>query len=117
MASARYSCSKTMILAKWWGKVMGPMESLKSAIALILGEMPKDEPIKKQALLFPPNFTSFSFWAKSSLERFFPSGVKIQNQVFFGSLERMSSASLSSPAAISAGEGFSGKRCSGNSKI
>ena len=26
MASARYSCSSTMIRARWWGKVMGPME-------------------------------------------------------------------------------------------
>ena len=52
MASARYSCSITMIRARWWGKVMGPMESLKSARCFTLGAVPKEEPMRKQALLF-----------------------------------------------------------------
>ena len=44
-----------MTRAKWWGKVMGLIESLKSAISLSLGAIPKEEPMRKQALLFPDN--------------------------------------------------------------
>ena len=36
---------------------MGPMDSFKSALDLTLGDMPKEEPIKKQALLLPEFFT------------------------------------------------------------
>ena len=115
MASARYSCSSTMIRARWWGKVMGPMDSLKSALCLTLGAMPKEEPIRKQALLFPMFFTVFSCLAKSSLDSSFPSGVKTQNQAPLGIFDRITSASFSRPAEISAGEGFSGSLHSGSS--
>ena len=40
------------------------MESLKSARCFTLGAMPKDEPIRKIALLFPESLTSLSFSAK-----------------------------------------------------
>ena len=116
MASARYSCSSTMIRARWWGKVMGPMDSFKSARCLTLGAMPKEEPMRKQALLLPEFFTVFKVFAKSSLDNSFPSGVKAQNQAPLGSLEKIKSASFSSPAEISAGEGFSGSRASGSSR-
>ena len=95
---------------------MGPMESLKSARCLTLGAMPKEEPMREQALLFPEFFTVFMVFANSSLERSFPSGVNTQNQPPLGTLERIRSASFSSPAEISAGEGFSGRRLSGNSR-
>ena len=94
---------------------MGPMESLKSALAFTRGLMPKEEPMRKQALLLPDSFTSFNLSAKLSEERIFPSGVKTQNQAPLGILEKISSASFSSPAAISAGEGASGSRTSGSS--
>ena len=58
---------------------MGPMESLKSAFCLICGAIPKEEPIKKQALDLPQSLISFSFSAKASLDNVFPSGVKMQN--------------------------------------
>ena len=94
---------------------MGPMESLKSAFSLTLGAMPKEEPMRKQALLLPESFTSPIFLAKASLLSSFPSGVKTQNQAPLGMRERISSASFSSPAAISAGLGSSGRRHSGSS--
>ena len=117
MASERYNCSNTMIRARWWGNVIGPMESLKSAAAFTLGDMPKEEPIKKQALLFPESFTSYTLAAKASEDITFPSGVSTQNQAPFGILLRIRSASFSKPAEISAAEGFSGRRNSGNSMI
>ena len=94
---------------------MGPMESLKSAFALTLGAMPKEEPMRKQAQLLPEFFTFFRVSAKPSLESVFPSGVNTQNQAPLGIFARMVSASFSRPAAISAGEGFSGSRTSGSS--
>ena len=71
--------------------------------------------MRNTALLLPESFTSFSFRAKSSLESSLPSGVKTQNQLAFVTRGRMASASFSSPAAISAGLGFSGRRLSGSS--
>ena len=62
--------------------------------------MPKEEPIKKQALLLPDSFTSFSLAAKLSLESSFPSGVKMQNQAPLGILPKIVSASFSRPVAI-----------------
>ena len=96
---------------------MGPMDSLKSAICLILGEIPKDEPIKKQALDLPDSLTCFIFSANSSLERVFPSGVKMHSQAPLGIFAKICSASFYNPAAISAGVGSSGNRYSGRSKI
>ena len=63
---------------------MGPMESLKSALAFTRGLIPKEEPMRKQALLLPESFTSFSLSAKASEERILPSGVKTQNQAPLG---------------------------------
>ena len=116
MASARYSCSSTMTRARWWGKVIGLMDSLKSAFCFTLSAMPKEEPMRKQALDFPEFFTEASFSAKPSLLKSFPSGVNTQNQAPLGILLKISSASFSSPAVISAGEGFSGRRTSGSSR-
>ena len=96
---------------------MGPMESLKSALAFTRGDNPKEDPIKKQALLLPDNFTSFTFWARASEEIIFPSGVSVHNHAPLGILLNISSASFSRPALISAGEGSSGSRDSGNSRI
>ena len=92
------------------------MESLKSAFALTLGAIPKEEPMRKQALLLPESLTDASFSAKTSLLITFPSGVKTQNHAPFGMRERIFSASFSSHAAISAGLGFSGSRYSGSSR-
>ena len=94
---------------------MGPMESLKSAFCLTRGDMPKEEPMRKQALDLPLSFTSPSFAAKPSLESSFPSGVKTQNQAPLGILLKISSASFSRPALNYAGEGYSGRRTSGSS--
>ena len=80
---------------------MGPIDSLKSAICLIFGEMPKEDPIKKQTLDFPDSLTSFSLSANSSLERVRPSGVKMHSHAPFGIFAMIASATLSSPAAIS----------------
>ena len=60
---------------------MGLMDSLKSAIALIFGWMPKEEPMRKQALDLPLSFTEASFSAKPSLDSSFPSGVNMQSQL------------------------------------
>ena len=38
-----------MMRAKWCGKVMGLIDNLKSAFSLMRGEIPNEEPIKKQA--------------------------------------------------------------------
>lgn len=73
-----------MIRARWWGKVIGPIESLKSAFSLTLGAMPKEEPMRKQALLLPESFTEAILSAKASLLSSFPSGVKTQNQAPWG---------------------------------
>ena len=86
------------------------MESLKSARCLTRGDMPKEDPIRKQALDLPDIFTSFSFCAKDSLLSSLPSGVNTQNQAPFGILEKITSASFSRPAETSAGEGSSGRR-------
>ena len=79
--------------------------------------MPKEEPIKKQALLFPDNFTSLSFSESASDESNLPSGVKTQNHEPFGIFDSIKSASFSKPAQISAGDGLSGSLDSGNYKI
>ena len=79
-----------MILARWWGKVMGLMESLKSARSFTLGAMPKEEPMRKQALDLPEFLTAASFPARASLLKSVPSGVKTQNQAPFGILEKIS---------------------------
>jgi len=79
---------------------MGPMDSLKSAFCFTLGAIPKEEPIRKQALDLPEFFTSASLAAKASLLNSFPSGVNTQNQAPFGILEKIRSASFSNPAAI-----------------
>ena len=89
---------------------MGPIESLKSARSFTLGAMPKEEPIKKQALDLPESFTSFNLSANFSLDSSLPSGVKTQNHAPFGIFEKIKSASFSSPAEISAGDGSSGSR-------
>ena len=52
---------------------------------------------------------------KSSEEMILPSGVNTHNHAPLGILVKMLWASFSSPAAICAGEGSSGKRTSGNS--
>ena len=87
------------------------MERRKSALCLTRGDIPKEEPIKKQALDLPEFFTSRSLSAKASLDSSFPSGVRTQNHEPLGILEKISSASFSSPASISPGEGFSGSLC------
>ena len=92
------------------------MERRKSALCLTRGDIPKEEPIKKQALDLPEFFTSRSLSAKASLDSSFPSGVRTQNQEPLGILEKISSASFSSPDSISPGEGFSGSLASGSSR-
>ena len=94
---------------------MGPMESFRSALCLTLGAMPKEEPMRKQALDLPELFTFFKVCAKSSLLSSFPSGVNTQNHAPLGIFARIKSASFSSPPEISAGEGSSGSRLSGSS--
>ena len=54
---------------------MGPMDSLKSAFSFTLGAIPKEEPMRKQALDLPEFFTESSYEAKPSLESSLPSGV------------------------------------------
>ena len=71
--------------------------------------------MRKQALDLPEFFTEASFDAKPSLESSLPSGVNTQNQAPLGILLKIRSASFSSPAEISAGEGSSGSLTSGNS--
>ena len=93
------------------------MESLKSAFCLIEFAMPKEDPIKKQALLFPDNFIELIFCASSSEESSFPSGVNMQNHAFFGIFSVIIPASFSNAAEISTAEGASDVRASGNSKI
>ena len=68
MDSARYSCSSAITRARWCGKVILLIESFRSAIALIDGSMPNDEPIRKQAADLPPVFTPCSAEASSSEE-------------------------------------------------
>ena len=53
--------------------------------------------------------------ASSSLERSVPSTHRAATAAPAGSLERMASASLARARSISAGAGFSGRRCSGSS--
>ena len=72
--------------------------------------------MRKQAEDFPAFFTWESFAANSSLLRSLPSGVNTHSQAPLGTAAKMASASLESPAAISAGEGFSGRRYSGSSR-
>ena len=96
---------------------MGLIESLKSALLLTDSAMPKDDPIKKQAQLLPDTLILAIFSASASEESNFPSGVKMQNQAFFGIFSVIDTASFSNPAAISAGEGESDKRASGSSII
>ena len=95
---------------------MGPMLRRKSARAFTRGAIPKEEPMRKQALPLPEFFTSRSFSAKASLDRSLPSGVKTHSQAPFGIRARMASASFSSPWAISEEEGFSGSLASGSSR-
>lgn len=57
-----------------WGKVIAPMERRKSALCLTRGDIPKEEPIKKQALDLPEFFTSRSLSAKASLDSSSPRG-------------------------------------------
>lgn len=71
------------------------MDSLKSALFLICCEIPKEEPIKKQALLLPDNLIFRSFSESSSELNSFPSGVSTQNQAFLGMLLEIREASLS----------------------
>ena len=93
------------------------MESLKSAFSFTRGDIPKEDPIKKHALLLPESFTSFTLSARASEDITFPSGVNVQNHAPLGILLKIKSASFSRPALISAREGFSGSLVSGNSKI
>ena len=93
------------------------MESLKSARSFNCSAMPKDEPIKKQALLKPLNLICANFSAKASEESGFASGVNTQNHAPFGILEIICSASFSKPFLISVGVGSVDKRYSGSSII
>ena len=54
---------------------MGLIESLKSAAFLTESAMPKEEPIKKQALLFPALLICAILSASASDDSSFPSGV------------------------------------------
>ena len=117
MDSARYSCSSAITRAKWCGKVILLIESFKSAIALIDGSMPNDEPIRKQAADLPPVFTLCSAEASSSEESSLPSGVSTQSHAPFGMALRMASASRARPCAICVPFGLSGRRYSGSSTM
>ena len=96
---------------------MGLIESRKSAISFSRGAIPKEEPMRKQILFLPESFTDLILSASSSEESILPSGVSVQNHAPLGIFVKIKSASFSRPAAISAGEGFSGSRDSGSSRI
>ena len=87
------------------------MERRKSALCLTRGDIPKEEPIKKQALDLPEFFTSRSLSAKASLDSSFPSGVRTQNHEPLGILEKIELGLLFQSRLDLAGGRIFGKPC------
>ena len=109
---ALYICSESITLARWCGKVMSDMLSLRSALFLTVSESPNEEPIIKQIFDLPDPSRTLICSASFSLENFLPSMHRATVKAPSGICFRISRVSFSSAFAISPAEGVSPVFCS-----
>ena len=116
MVNALYTCSASITLARWCGKVIRDMESRKSAALFTRSCSPKEPPTTKQSFEAPAPIAASSVRASSGLDISRPSTHSATTQAPLGTAFSISAASRSSARAISFSEGCSGSRSSAISR-